>query len=97
MLPLQTFPHSGTVNTIECSKTHHSVCTKGARLQTRQCQCSGVARTQLMPGHSVGTLRLRVAPRLALAACSTDAEGTGGVWGMLPQEILEFLSFKSRF
>ena len=46
---------------------------------------SGVARTQPMLGRRMGTLRLWV------------AEATRGCGGMLPQKILEFLSFLGRF
>ena len=49
---------------------------------------SGVARTQPMPGHSVGTLRLRVAsypgPPSFKPLAVRNAEETSGVWGMLP-------------
>ena len=60
---------------------------------------SGVARTQPMPGHSVGTLRLRrtQAPPSFKPLAVRNAEAARGVWGMLPQKILEFLSFIGRF
>ena len=62
---------------------------------------SGVARAQPMPGHSMGTLCLRVAsylgPAQLLRLQYGNAEATRGVWGMLPQKILEFLSFLGWF
>ena len=59
--------------------------------------CSGVARAQPMPGHSMGT---SLVPRPCPAFSGLqygNAEATRGVWGMLPQKILEFLSFLGRF
>ena len=60
---------------------------------------SGVARTQPMPGHSVGTLRLRrtQAPPSFKPLAVRNVEAARGVWGMLPQKTLEFLSFIGRF
>ena len=67
---------------------------------------SGVARAQLMPGHSMGTLRLQVAsypgPTQLSAACSTEMQKQlgGGLGGApsenfrifeLPRSILELL------
>ena len=54
---------------------------------------SGVARAQPMPGHSMGTLRLSLVPRPRPAFSRLqyrNAEATRGVWGMLPQKILDF-------
>ena len=59
--------------------------------------CSGVARAQPMPGHSMGT---SLVPRARPAFSGMqygNAETTRGVWGMLPQKILGFLSFLGRF
>ena len=61
---------------------------------------SGVARAQPMAGHSMGTLRLSFVPRPRPAFSRLqyrNAEATRGVWGMLPQKILDFLSFLGRF
>ena len=61
----------------------------------------GVDRTQSMPGHSMGTLRLRVAPYLGpaqlFAACSTEMQKQLGGLGDAPSEKFEILSFLGRF
>jgi len=50
-----------------------------------------------MPGHSMGT-SLIPSPRPAFSGLQyRNAEATRGVWGMLPQKILESLSFLGRF
>ena len=49
-----------------------------------------------MPGHSMGTTRTQAPPNFQRLAVR-NAEATRGVWGMLPQKILEFLSFLGRF
>ena len=53
---------------------------------------SGVARAQPMPGHSMGTLCLRVAsypgPAQLLRLQYENTEATREVWGVLPQKIL---------
>ena len=50
-----------------------------------------------MPGHSMGT-SLVPRPRPAFSGMQYgNAETTRGVWEMLPQKILEFLSFLGRF
>ena len=62
-----------------------------ARMRKRKqmATASGVARTQPMPGHSVGTLCLRrtQAPPSFKPLAVRNAEATRGVWGILPQKI----------
>ena len=54
-----------------------------------------------MPGHSLGTLRLRVVPYPGPAqlsvTCSTEMQKQQGGGGMLPKKVFEFLGFLSRF
>ena len=86
------------------SKPHipGKVVPRNVQKPTSQRLCvSGVARAQPMPRHSMGTLCLRVAsypgPAQLLRLQNGNAEATREVWGVLPQKILEFLSFLGRF
>ena len=74
------------------------MCTQACPYSCIQTQsaCSGVARAQPMPGHSMGTTPTQAPPNFQRLAVR-NAEATRGVWGMLPQKILKFLSFLGRF